>query len=147
MFLIATAAGVLLLGPLHKRTAGYAMIVLGGLLKIYPLVLMVLTVRERPRVLLWVNAAAAAVVSATGIYFHEEVMKVLSNIPPGGVYFNYFGAYFLPVLIAMLVDRAVHPGLAEHPLMKFAMFAALFLAMTGWFFSMVRWRDFRVKRR
>jgi hypothetical protein len=111
MFVIATAAGVLLLGPLHKRTAGYAMIVLGGLLKIYPLVLMVLTLRERPRVFLWVNAAAAAVVSATGIYFHEEVMKLLSHIPPGGVYFDYFGAYLLPDLIARMLPGRCIPGL------------------------------------
>jgi hypothetical protein len=40
------------------------------------------------------------------------------------VFFDNFGAYLLPVLIAMIVDRVLHPGLAELPLMKFAMFAA-----------------------
>ena len=84
MFVIATAAGVLLLRPLRGRVAGYAMIVIAGLLKFYPLVLMVLTLRERPRVFLWVNAAAAAVVLATGLYFHAEVVKMVPNIPTVG---------------------------------------------------------------
>ena len=38
----------------------------------------------------------------------------------------------------------MHPGLAVLGLMRVAMFAALFLAMAGWFFRMVRWRDFRI---
>src|SRR5262249_49806134 len=46
MFVLATAAGILLLKPLRRRLAAYAIIVLAGLLKIYPFVLMVLTLRE-----------------------------------------------------------------------------------------------------
>ena len=65
-------------------------------------------------------------------------------IPRGLPFEDEFGAYFLPDLIAQKVDRAVHPALAELPLVKFATFAALFLALTGWFFGTVRWRDFRI---
>ena len=144
MFLIATAAGVLVLGPIRRRVAAYAMIVIGGLLKIYPLVLMVLTLRERPRVFLWVNGAAAAVVLATGVYFHAEVVKVVPNIPRGEAFSDLFGAHFLPDLIAQMVDGAVHPGLVELRLVKLATFAALFLASAGWFFAMVRRLDFRI---
>ena len=142
-FLIATAAGVLMLGPLRRRVAAYAMIVIAGLLKIYPLVLMVLTLRERPRVFLWVNGAAVAVVLATGIYFHAEVVKMVPNIPrhePGD---NSFAAHYLPDVIAMKLDTTVHPGLAVLRLMRLTMLVALILAIAGWFFHLVRWRDFR----
>jgi hypothetical protein len=144
VFLVATAAGVLLLGPLRKRVAAYAMIIVAGLLKIYPLMLMVLTLREQPRLFLWVNGAAAAMVLATGVYFHPELVKMMSNIPRGGWFSDFFGAHFLPDVIAMKVDTAVHPGLRVLGLVKLATFGALFLAMVGWFFWMVRWRDFRI---
>jgi hypothetical protein len=137
MFVLATAAGVLLLRPLRGRVAGYAMIVIGGLLKLYPLVLMVLTLRERPRVFLWVNAVAATVVMATGLYFHAEVAKMVRNISPN----SDFGAQLLPQAI---LDSEMHAGPAVLGLMRLATFAALFLAMAGWFFGVVRWRDFRV---
>jgi hypothetical protein len=139
MFLIAIVAGVLLLGPLRGRVAGYGVIVIGGLLKIYPLVLMVLTLRERPRVFLWVNSVAAAVVLATGVYFHTEVAKMVANIPTGD-----FGAQLLPHVIAQKSDSEMHAGPVVLGLVRRATFAALFLAMAGWFFGMVRWRDFRV---
>jgi hypothetical protein len=143
MFVIATAAGVLLLGPLHRRVAAYTMIVIAGLLKIYPLVLMVLTLRERPRVFLWVNSAAATVVLAIGIYFHAEIVKMGMDYP-GNAFGDVFAAYLLPDLIARKLDAAMHPGLAVLGLVKLGTFAALFLAMAGWFSRMVRWRDFRI---
>jgi hypothetical protein len=144
IFLMATAAGVLLLGPLRNRVAAYAVIIIAGLLKLYPLVLMVLTLRERPRVFFCVNAAAAAIVLATGIYFHAEVVKMVTNIPRGRGFTEFFGAHQLPDLIVQKVDTAMHPGLVVLGLVKLAIFAALFLAMAGWFFRMVRWRDFRI---
>jgi len=142
MFVLATAAGVFLVGPLYRRVMAYAMIVFAGLLKIYPLVLMVLTFRERPRVFLLVNAAAAAVVLATAVYFYGELAKMLLNIPSSGPFSSAFGAHYLPDVIAGVVGK-LHPGFSLH-LVRLATFAALCLAMAGWFFCMVRWRDFRM---
>jgi hypothetical protein len=142
IFLLATAAGVLLLGPLRRRVVAYATIVFAGLLKIYPLALMVLTLRERRRAFLWVNGAAAATVVATYLYFHAEVVKLLPNIPNGGAFRDSFGAHILPDLIVAKVGISTHPRLAH--LVKLSTFAALFLAMAGWFSYMVRWRDFRI---
>jgi hypothetical protein len=142
MFVIATAAGVFLLGPLRRRVAGYAMIVIAGLLKIYPLVLMVLTLRERPRVFLWINGATATVVLVTGLYFHTEIVKLIPNFERGAPFSRSFGAHYLPDIITKVVDAAVHPGLTVNFVVKLAMFAALFLAMAGWFFRLVRWREF-----
>jgi hypothetical protein len=142
VFLIATAAGVLLLGPLRRRVVAYAMIVIAGLLKIYPLVLIVLTFRERPRVFLWVNGATAAVVLLTGVHFHAEVVKLAPNIPRGWAFSPYFGAHLVPDFIAQKLDTAVQPGLAV--LVKLEIFAALFLMAAGWFCRTVRWRDFRI---
>jgi hypothetical protein len=153
MFAMATAAGILLLGPLRRRVAAYTIIVIAGLLKIYPLVLMALTLRERPRVFLGVTGTAATVVLATGVYFHAEIVKMVANLTPfthwpphlpNEAFSDVFGAYLLPVLFAQKVDAAIHPGLIVLRLVKVATFAALFLAMAGWFFCMVRWRDFRI---
>jgi hypothetical protein len=144
VFIIATAAGVLLLGPLRRRVVGYAMIVIAGFLKIYPLVLMMLTFRERPRVFLWVNGAAVAVVLATSFYFHAEIEKMLANSERGGLFSVYFGAHLLPDFIAQKVDAAMHPGPTVLSLVRLAIFSALVLVMAGWFFCMVRWRDLRV---
>jgi hypothetical protein len=137
MFLMATAAAVLLLGPLRMRVMAYSTIVIAGLLKIYPLALMVLTLREERRVFLWLNGAAAAVVLATYLYFHAEVVKMMPNIPNDGAFSDSFGAHILPDLIA-----SNHPRIAG--LLKLSTFAVLFLAMVRWLSYMVHWRDFRV---
>jgi hypothetical protein len=146
VFVLATAAGVFLVGPLRRRFGAYAMIVIAGLLKIYPLVLMVLTLRERPRVFLLVNGAAAAVVLAMGVYFHAEIVRMVPNIPRAGVvdfpHAEVIGAHFLPDFIARMVE-ALQPRFSLR-LVRLATFAALFLAMTGWFFSAVRWHNFRI---
>src|SRR5262249_44581977 len=135
-----------LLGPLQSRVAAYAMIAIAGLLKIYPLVLMILTSRERPRVFLWVNGAAATVILATGIYFHSEIVKMHANLKVdwyhGWAFSDVFGAHLLPDVIARMA-ATMHPGLAVLGLAKAATFAALFLAMAGLFFRMVHWRNFR----
>ena len=142
MFGIATVAGVLLLGPLRRRATAYAMIVIAALLKIYPLVLMVLTLRERPHVFLLVNGAAVAILLATGVYFHGEIARALLNLGPSGPFSSAFGAHYLPdVIVGML--GTLHPGFSLR-LVRLAIFAALPLAMAGWFFRMVRWCDFRI---
>jgi hypothetical protein len=101
---------------------------------------MVLTLRERRRVFLWVNAAAATAAMATGLYFHAEIVKMVRNIPAGAD----FGARLLPLVIAKRLDPEIHLGLAAPGLLRLLIFAALFLAMAGWFFHVVRWRDFRI---
>jgi hypothetical protein len=138
IFVIATAAGALLLKPLHGRIAAYAMIVMAGLLKIYPFVLIVLTLHERPRVFLWINGAAAAVMVGTGVYFHEELMKMALNT----MYEGRIGAYYLPDAIADMIGTALNPGFPPR-LVRLVISAALFFVMAGWFFYLVRWHDFR----
>jgi hypothetical protein len=138
MFVIATAAGALLLKQLHGRIAAYAMIVIAGLLKIYPFVLMVLTLHERPRVFLWINGAGAAVMLGAGVYFHEELVKTLLNT----IYEGKIGAYYLPDAIADMTGTALNPGFPPR-LVRLVISAALFFAMAGWFFCLVHWHDFR----
>jgi hypothetical protein len=103
---------------------------------------MALTLRERPRVFLWLNGAAATVVLATGVYFYMEVVKTVPNIPDGGLFTDSFGAHILPDFIAWRAGLATHHRLTS--LVKLSTFTALFLAMAGWFLFMVRWHDFRI---
>jgi hypothetical protein len=138
IFVIATAAGALLLKPLHSRIAAYAMIVIAGLLKIYPFVLIVLTLHERRRVFLWINGAVAAVMLGTGVYFHEELTKMVLNT----IYEGRIGAYYLPDAIADMIGTALNFACSP-VLVRLVIYVLLFFAMAGWFFCLVRWRDFR----
>src|SRR5262249_26021960 len=63
------------------------------------------------------------------------------NLGPSGPFTSAFGAHYLPdVIVGML--GMLHPGFSLR-LVRLAIFAALFLAMAGWFFRMVRWRNLR----
>jgi hypothetical protein len=142
MFVLATATGVFLVGPLRNRVVGYATIVIAGLLKVYPFVLMVLTLRERPRVFLLINGTASTVALVMGVYFHGELAEMLLNIPSSSPFSSAFGAHYLPDVIAGIVAK-LYPVAWLGPV-RLAIFAAISLAMAGWFFRVVSWRDLRV---
>lgn len=146
MFLLALAAGLLLLGPLRRRLFGYALIVLAGLLKFYPLALMALTLRERPRRFLWINGIVAALVLGFVLWFAGELREMAPNIPRGSSFSDLFGAWNLPEGIAETVAAALSPARAAVALraVRIAVFVLLFLAMARGLLRLIRWRAFRL---
>ncbi len=57
IFVLAVIGSNLWLGSLPLRLLGYAVFLLAGMLKFYPLALLILALRERPRVSLSIAAA------------------------------------------------------------------------------------------
>jgi hypothetical protein len=96
IFLLAMAGTALWRGSKPQRWAGYALIVLAAALKFYPLALLILTLRERPKAFLVINAVAAACVGALIVAGLPELIKMLPNIPKGSYFDDLFGAVNLP---------------------------------------------------
>lgn len=96
LIFIAVLAGALLQARgLLARVAGYGLFLAMGLLKFYPLVLLVLMLRERPKVAAWLATGAAAVLALAVLPLAGEFHRAIVNIPPLPVFSGTFGAYQL----------------------------------------------------
>jgi hypothetical protein len=107
MFLLAVGAAFCLEGSLARRILGYGLMLVGGLLKFYPLVLLALLLRERLRVLLAVGLAAAAIVATTAVVFLDELRRLTP--PPGGSPFHFmWGARNIPTGLPTVMRAFLH---------------------------------------
>jgi hypothetical protein len=85
------------------RTTGYAVSLFAGMLKFYPIVLLVLAVRERPVTCLVIWAVAACAVAVWFALDGIEVLRGVANIPSTHPFDdNVFGARNLPFGVAEL---------------------------------------------
>jgi hypothetical protein len=91
VFIMLVVAGMLGTGPLTSRVFSYALMVLAGLLKFYPLIVLSTALRERPRPFFAIAAAASLIVFGFFYRFREELAAALGNIPSGE-----FGSVNLP---------------------------------------------------
>jgi hypothetical protein len=82
IFIMLIVAGVLSTGPLASRIPSYAVILLAGLLKFYPLVVLSVALRERPRTFVAIAATAGLIIIGFFYRFREELAAVWKNIPP-----------------------------------------------------------------
>ena len=123
MFLLAVGAALCLGGKFGSRILGYSLIVLGGLLKFYPLVSLVLLVRERLTVFLALGIATIAILAGTAVTFLDELRR-LTPVPGGKPFTDMWGARNLPtgiptVLEAFFRTTGLHgttvPMLFGHP--------------------------------
>ena len=86
------------------RTTGYAVSLLAGMLKFYPIVLLVLAVRERLVTCLVVWAVAAGVIALWFALDGAEILRGMANIPLTHPFDdNVFGAHNLPFGLAELL--------------------------------------------
>jgi hypothetical protein len=123
LFIMLVVAGVLSTGPLASRILSYALILLAGLLKFYPLIVFLTALRERPRTFFAIAAAAGLIVVGFFYRFRTELAAALNNHPYGGHASELFGAVNLPVG-APRFALLVFPGLEQ-----FAWFTALPVAI------------------
>ena len=112
LFVMLAAALRAASGPLPSRAAAYALILFAGLLKFYPLVALVLLLRERPRLFTLFTAFALAVLLAFVHTYSSELAAIGRNIPLGPPTSDLFGASNLPNGLARLT--ADNPGDAAH---------------------------------
>ena len=112
VFLSVVAAAYCLEGGLGRRIVGYSLMLLGGLLKFYPLVLLVLMLRERLAVLAALGLTAAAIVAGTAFAFLDELRR-LTAPPSGPPFYNLWGAGNLaggfPTVLRAFMDAAGLP--------------------------------------
>ena len=90
--------------PIALRTTGYAVSLLAGMLKFYPIVLLVLAVRERLVTCLVVWAVAVGVIALWFALDGTEILRGMANIPFTHPFDdNVFGAHNLPFGLAELL--------------------------------------------
>lgn len=95
LYAMATGGAWLLLRP-RLRWVGYATFVFAALLKFYPVTLLVLAVRERPRIALITGVAAGALLLALVTLAAGEMRTALGVTPVGWPFGDVFGAFNLP---------------------------------------------------
>lgn len=105
IFLLVVGAGVLFLAPLRYRLFSYAVFLVAGLLKYYPLVLLVLVVRERWRHAFALAGFALAILLAFGFRFRADLSNMVAVIPQAPYFTVAFAARNLPYGIAELMPN------------------------------------------
>ena len=98
-------------GPL-QRLLSYAVYFLIGLLKFYPLVLLGLMVRERPRIMFAGGAIAAVILALFVIHYWQPLSMVLAILPRRTYFGDMFGGILLPSGVARLLGLSPGIGLA-----------------------------------
>ncbi len=96
LFVIIALAGRLLVRRWLSRILGYVLLVLAALLKFYPVVLLAVAIRERPR-LFGAVLIAASLPSAGFVYWYfPQIQEAIAHIPRGLIFTDFFWAQNLP---------------------------------------------------
>jgi hypothetical protein len=97
VFLLVICGAIVFTAPRPFRLFSYGLFVAAGLLKYYPLVLLILVARERRRDALVTAAAAGFALILFGVAFYPELKTALTSIPAASSYFtDAFSAWNLP---------------------------------------------------
>jgi hypothetical protein len=133
IFLLAVAAALCMGRVLGRRMFGYALMLLAGLLKFYPLVLLAMLLRERLKALLALGVAAVAITTGSALLLLDELRR-LTPVPGGAPFHNLWGARNLttgfPVLLRGMLDAAGLPDTLAQPRIVSAIVAAMLMAST-----------------
>jgi hypothetical protein len=98
MFAMAAAAIALVRRWAWLRMLGYAVALLAGMLKFYPITLLILAVRERLLVFVVLGITALGVIAAWFALDGNEILRAMANIPVSAAFDNNaFGMRNLPL--------------------------------------------------
>lgn len=75
IFLLVVAAAPLAVAPWPRRTGCYAIAIFAGLLKYYPLALLLLTLREKPKRFLGISVASLFVLAGFVLLYRPELVE------------------------------------------------------------------------
>jgi hypothetical protein len=109
----------------RSRAAGYAAALLAGMLKFYPIALLVLAVRERLMLCLGIWAAALATIALWFALDARDILRGMANVdsvPPFAA--NIFGAGNLPFGLAAMAGASTRWAVALEALLLVAMVVA-----------------------
>ena len=126
VFLLILSGGMLLTVRQPSRLCSYALFLVAGLLKYYPLALLVLLIRERRRAAVALLILLGIFLISFGIYFRLELAKALANIPAQSYFSDSFSAQNLPFGVGEILGGGFSPTLIATSLLGalFAMAAA-----------------------
>jgi hypothetical protein len=96
VFVLILSGGMLFIAPRRYRLCCYALFVVSGLLKYYPLSLLALLARECRRTAVLVLIPISMMLLFFCIYFRSELGKALANIPAQSYFADSFSAENLP---------------------------------------------------
>ena len=105
IFLLMVCAGVLFAGTWLPRLVAYLIFLFGGLLKFYPLALLVLTLRENGRRASVLIALSCIAVLGLWLIHGRELTLVLGNLAETFYYSDSIAARNLPFGLAQLFSR------------------------------------------
>ena len=97
VFLLVICGAIVFTAPRPFRLFSYGLFVAAGLLKYYPLVLLIFVARERRRDALVTAVATGCALILFGVAFYPELKTALTSIPAASSYFtDAFSAWNLP---------------------------------------------------
>jgi Glycosyltransferase family 87 len=139
IFVLTVGAGMLLRGAWPMRAPAYALILVAGLvLKFYPLVLLLSSLRERPRLFAAVSVAAGALVLLFAILFTGELAALAAHISASGG--NYEGDFSGARNFFLMMENVARAVGAQGPGLPLAA-VALLVAATLWRAAVMARRD------
>jgi hypothetical protein len=141
---LLTMAGICLAARRDAwRVAGYGVCIVAAVLKFYPAVLLVLVLRERPRII--AATAAVAVVAAAILLFPSGggATEAVKLAPIGSPYSDLFGARNLP--LGLIVLPAVPQGVPWEQVLRMPLPVPAKVMLTGLtvMAALVAWRNVR----
>ena len=144
IFVLALLSGYLALGPPWIRFFAYPVALVAGLLKYYPITLLVLTFRERVSTFLAVNVAALCLILVFAATYHSEIERGIPLIAVGIYYGDMFAAKHLPFGIAQTIFAVgdLSTSLSARSV-AVALYAVILLACAANVIRMVRPADMR----
>jgi hypothetical protein len=109
LFIFALATAIILLLERGKiaRLLAYALSIFGFLVKFYPIMLILLAVRERPRLTALIAAITAAIIAIYGSVFYHELLRMAPNVPNPGPFGYDFGASLLASGLGSLLRHKI----------------------------------------
>jgi hypothetical protein len=103
IFLLAMLAIGLTRRSARLRMLGYAVALLAGMLKFYPVTLLILAVRERLGAFIAIGVVASGVIGLWFMLDSDEILRSMANIPTAGYFDEHvFGARDLPYGLAQI---------------------------------------------
>jgi hypothetical protein len=142
LFMMALAASFLAEGRVAGRLLGYGVALTAALIKYYPIMVLIIVVRERIVTLCTVLAAVLFIFAAFWVEYHADIAKSISNIPHGAYNADLFAAQNLPFLIGEAIGNATASQLVGR-LASLGLYIGLLSAAAAISYRLWRWIDLR----
>jgi hypothetical protein len=138
VFLMALLAGFLALRAPPARLLAYVVALLAGMLKYYPVTLLILTFRERAWTFLAVNSVVVSLITLFVAYYFSDLARIIPLVTSGTYYTDLFGAKNLPLGLAEILRHFAEPS-AMAPMLSRLVAGAVYVllllagaAICGW---------------